>query len=122
MRKACEGRGAAGAGKHVFVEKPLALTPQGCDRIIEAAERAGVTLTVGHVLRFDPRYVTACQEIKKGTIGEPVHMFIRRNNSLASARRLLTHSSVLFFLGIHDIDLGCGTEIAIMRKSGKSVL
>jgi len=95
---------AAEAGKHIFVEKPLAVTATACDRIIDAARRADVTLTVGHVLRFDPRYVTAYQEIKKGTIGEPVYMFIRRNNSLASARRLRTHSSVLFFLGIHDID------------------
>jgi len=95
---------AVEAGKHVFVEKPLALTPEGCDRIIDAASSAGVTLTVGHVLRFDPRYVTAYQEIQKGAIGEPVHIFTRRNNVMASAQRLRKHSSVLFFLGIHDID------------------
>ncbi|NLE45834.1 MAG: Gfo/Idh/MocA family oxidoreductase [Chloroflexi bacterium] len=95
---------AAHAGKHVFVEKPLALTPQGCDAIIEAADDTGVLLTVGHILRFDPRYVTAQREIAAGSIGEPVHMFIRRNNSILSAERLRSHTSALFFLGIHDID------------------
>ena len=64
---------AASAGKHIFVEKPLALTPQDCDQIIEAAQAAGVKLTVGHILRFDPRYATARKEIQDGKIGQLVH-------------------------------------------------
>jgi UDP-N-acetylglucosamine 3-dehydrogenase len=95
---------AAQAGKHVFVEKPLALTPQECDRIIHATDVAGVSLMVGHILRFDPRYVAARQEISKGGIGDPIHLYIRRNNRLSSAQRLAGHTSALFFLGIHDID------------------
>ena len=39
-----------------------------------------------------------------GQIGTPVHFFARRNNLLSSALRLGEHTSVLFFLGIHDID------------------
>jgi UDP-N-acetylglucosamine 3-dehydrogenase len=95
---------AASAGKHLFVEKPLALTPQDCDTIIEAANASGVKLMVGHILRFDPRYVAAYEEIRDGRIGELIHLFVRRNNSLLSAKRLSGHTSVLFFLGIHDID------------------
>lgn len=95
---------AAGAGKHILIEKPLALTPADCDTIIGAAEATGIKLMVGHILRFDPRYHAAYQEIQSGRIGQLVHLFTRRNNSLRSAQRLSRHTSVLFFLGIHDLD------------------
>lgn len=96
---------AANAGKHVLVEKPLALTPVDCDTITEAANANGVKLMVGQILRFDPRYVTARDEIRSGRIGELVHLFARRNNPIHNARRLRAFTSVLFFLGIHDIDM-----------------
>jgi predicted dehydrogenase len=95
---------AANAGKHILVEKPLALTPQNCDTIIEAASSSGVKLMVGHILRFDPRYVTAYREIRNGKIGELIHLSARRNNPISNAKRLSRHTSVLFFLGIHDLD------------------
>jgi UDP-N-acetylglucosamine 3-dehydrogenase len=95
---------AAKAGKHVLVEKPLALEAGDCDQIIEATSGSGVRLMVGHILRFDPRYVTARERIQRGAIGELVHVVTRRNNPIASAQRLAGHTSVVFFLGIHDID------------------
>ena len=95
---------AAEAGKHVLVEKPLALNISDCDAMIEATEKAGVKLMVGQILRFDPRYYTARQAIVDGQIGDPVHFFARRNNPIGNAIRLGNHTSVLFFLGIHDID------------------
>ena len=45
---------AANAGKHVFVEKPMALSLSECDEMIAAAERAGVALQIGFMRRFDP--------------------------------------------------------------------
>jgi phthalate 4,5-cis-dihydrodiol dehydrogenase len=45
---------AAGAGKHVILEKPMALTLADCDAIIAAAERAKIHLIVGHTHAFDP--------------------------------------------------------------------
>lgn len=46
--------GAAAAGKHVLVEKPLAMTVADCLRVEEAVERAGVRLMVGFKLRYAP--------------------------------------------------------------------
>ncbi len=40
----------------------------------------------------------------EGRIGQLVHVFARRNNPTGNARRLAAHTSVLFFLGIHDLD------------------
>ncbi len=95
---------AASAGKHILVEKPLAINVPDCDVMIQAAESAGVKLMVGQILRFDPRYYTARKAIADGQIGSPAHLFARRNNPIGSAMRLGKHTSVLFFLGIHDID------------------
>jgi predicted dehydrogenase len=95
---------AAAAGVHMLIEKPLALTPADCDTIIAAAGEAGVKLMVGHILRFDPRYYTARDRIAQGQLGELVHLYTRRNNAYASARRLAAHTSVLFFLGIDFVN------------------
>ena len=45
---------AAAAGKHIILEKPMALTLADCDAIIAAVERANVHLIVGHTHAFDP--------------------------------------------------------------------
>ena len=95
---------AVEAGVHVFVEKPLAMSVSDCDTMIQKSERAMIKLMVGHILRFDPRYYTARQAIANGQIGNPVHLSARRNNLITSAERLAKHTSVAFFLGIHDID------------------
>lgn len=96
---------AARAGKHVLVEKPLALTLADADAIIAACQEAGVTLMVGHVVRFDPRYQAAKQALDAGEVGDIIHVYGRRNNILASGRRIGGRTSVAFFLGSHDLDL-----------------
>lgn len=54
---------AASQGKHIFVEKPLSFSPEGCARIVAAAERAGTTVMVGYMRRYDPAYVQACASL-----------------------------------------------------------
>ncbi len=63
---------AAQAGKHVLVEKPMALTLAECDAMIAAAEAAGVALQLGYMRRFDPEFVTAWERIQAGAIGKPM--------------------------------------------------
>jgi phthalate 4,5-cis-dihydrodiol dehydrogenase len=60
---------AAESGKHVIVEKPMALTLEDCDAMIAAAERHGVTLIVGHTHSFDPAVGKMREIIAGGTLG-----------------------------------------------------
>ncbi|MFP6901160.1 MAG: Gfo/Idh/MocA family oxidoreductase, partial [Opitutales bacterium] len=67
------------ANKHVLLEKPMASTLEECDAIIEQVEQSDRAFMVGHVCRFNPRYVAAKQEIEAGKIGKIVSMYARRN-------------------------------------------
>ena len=71
--KACE------AGKHVSVQKPMALLLQECDRMIEAAKKAGVLLKVYENFVFYPPYVLAKKLIDEGKIGEPLSIRLKMN-------------------------------------------
>jgi len=62
---------AARAGKHVFCEKPMALTLDEADRAIQAAEEAGVALQVGFNRRFARDFIAAHDAIVAGSIGTP---------------------------------------------------
>jgi UDP-N-acetylglucosamine 3-dehydrogenase len=96
---------AALAGKHVFVEKPMATSVADCDEMIRAAKEAGVRLTVGHICRFDPRYWQAHESIVSGKLGDLVCMAARRDNPLSAVQRALGKTSPVFWLGSHDIDM-----------------
>ena len=57
------------AGKHVFCEKPIALTTDDGQRMVAAAEAADRLLMIGHVLPFLPEYRKACELIESGNYG-----------------------------------------------------
>jgi predicted dehydrogenase len=57
------------AGKHVFLEKPIALTLEDADAILVKADRSGKVLMVGLVLRFWPEYVRLRQLVSSGGLG-----------------------------------------------------
>jgi scyllo-inositol 2-dehydrogenase (NAD+) len=63
---------AARHGKHVFSEKPIALTLNEADRALEAVSKAGVLLQIGFMRRYDPAYADARKRIDAGEIGEPI--------------------------------------------------
>ena len=66
------------AGKHVFVEKPMALTAGECDKMVAAAAKAGKQVFVGHVLPFFPEYAAARKIIASGKYGRPIGGFFKR--------------------------------------------
>ncbi|NHV99111.1 MAG: Gfo/Idh/MocA family oxidoreductase [Thaumarchaeota archaeon] len=99
---------AAEAGKAVLLEKPIATTLRDADAIVKAVKKAGITFLVGHIVRFDYNYAKAKEYMDRGLLGEPVSIWARRNNSINSPMRLkawLKETSLLLFLGVHDIDV-----------------
>jgi len=115
---------AAAQGKHVLVEKPMAITLAECDRMIAAVEAAGVHLVVGHSHSFDRPYARTREIIASGTFG-CVRMinaqyytdFLyrpRRPEELATARG----GGAVFSQGAHQVDivrLLCGGRVASVR-------
>lgn len=92
-------------GKPTLVEKPLATTIEDAETLVAAARRSGALLLPGHVLRFDARYDGARRAAGEGSLGRLVHLFARRSNPRAAARRVRGRVSLIHYLGIHDIDL-----------------
>ena len=119
---------AAAAGKHIFTEKPLALTVERCDEAIAAVKASGVKIQVGFMRRFDPAYVAAKAKIDAGAIGNPVLFksigrdswrpnvdFARRENS----------GGLMMDMGIHDFDLArwlMGSEVVRLYSEGACLL
>jgi UDP-N-acetylglucosamine 3-dehydrogenase len=94
------------AGVHALVEKPLALDLATAERLVAAAQAAGVILMTGHVLRFDPRFAGAKQRVDAGAVGELRSVYSRRLN-LASAQEKYRRAHPALMAQIHDIDLAC---------------
>jgi predicted dehydrogenase len=61
---------AAEAGKHILLQKPMALTLEECDRIITAVDKAGVTLRMAFQMRCDPVNQKMKQLLDDGTVGK----------------------------------------------------
>jgi myo-inositol 2-dehydrogenase/D-chiro-inositol 1-dehydrogenase/scyllo-inositol 2-dehydrogenase (NAD+) len=98
---------AANAGKHVFLEKPMALSLQECDAIIDAAEQNGVLLQLGFMRRFDPEFATAAERIQAGEIGRPMMIkSLTHGPGLPPpwARDLKTSNGMLAEVNSHDWD------------------
>jgi UDP-N-acetylglucosamine 3-dehydrogenase len=93
------------AGKHVFLEKPMASTMADCRKIIAAAQEAPGILLVGHICRFNPRYRMAKQAIEAGKIGRIVAMNSRRNIPAAWTGEILNKIGPIVGDAIHDTDI-----------------
>lgn len=94
---------ALDAGKHVFLEKPMADTVEGGRMIVEATKRASGKLLMGYILRHDPRYVQGRVCAKK--IGEISAMYARRRGVIDVPARVAKWSHPIFYMGVHDIDM-----------------
>src|SRR5688572_2228896 len=96
---------ALAAGKHVFLEKPMASTIDDCNAIVEAARAAKGSFMVGHICRFNPRYAAAKQEIAAGKIGKIISLYARRNLPAAVGAQVLPKIGPIIGDGVHDTDL-----------------
>jgi scyllo-inositol 2-dehydrogenase (NAD+) len=98
---------AAENGKHVFLEKPMALNLEECDQIIAVTEKYNVLLQLGFMRRFEPEFVAAAERIEAGEIGQP--MMIKSNTHGPGlpppwARDLRTSNGMLAEVNSHDWD------------------
>jgi len=103
---------AIDAGKAVFLEKPMAITIEGCDRILRSAQEKGVRLYVGHNMRFFGVMRKMHELIAEGAIGQVEAIWCRHFISYGgdayfkdwnSERRNVT--SLLLQKGAHDLDI-----------------
>ena len=99
---------AAQAGKHVFCEKPLALSVADCDRMIAATDSAGVALCVGQVLRYYPVFTQIKSLLDAGTIGQPFAVRISRLGGWGETQpwrqRRESCGGPLFEINAHELD------------------
>jgi predicted dehydrogenase len=101
---------AARAGKHVICEKPLCMTLQEADLMIETCKKQGVLLLYAEELCFAPKYVRAKQLISEGALGEP---FLVKQSEEHDGPHMawfwdvnLSGGGVLLDMGCHSIEYG----------------
>ena len=95
------------AGKHVFVEKPMALTVADNDRLTAAAEAAGVVLQVGFNRRYDPGFAAAHTAIAAGRIGQvqQLRSLTRDPGPFTADPTKIPQWTIFYETLIHDFDL-----------------
>src|SRR5262245_46970487 len=103
------------AGKHVLVEKAIALSPQDADAMVAAAKQAGKLLMVAHVLPFFPEFKFAAEVIQSGKYGKVVAAHFKRviskpdwSADMADAAKTGGPAVDLHIHDTHFIGLVCG--------------
>jgi UDP-2-acetamido-3-amino-2,3-dideoxy-glucuronate N-acetyltransferase len=94
-------RAALEAGKHVFVEKPLALEVAEAETLCGIAARAGRTLMVGHLLQYHPAFLKLKELVAQGELGRLQYVYSNRLN-LGKIRR---EEDILWSFAPHDISM-----------------
>jgi predicted dehydrogenase len=90
---------ALAAGKHVFVEKPLALDFGEGAELVKRADAAGRVLMVGHILEFHPAVVELVRRVRNGDLGQVQYIYSNRLN-LGKVRQ---EENILWSFAPHDI-------------------
>jgi predicted dehydrogenase len=91
----------ARAGKHCFVEKPLATTVADAQRAVDAAEEAGRILMVGHLLEYHPAVTRLKELVDEGQLGSLYYVYGNRVN----LGKLRSEENALWSLGAHDVSV-----------------
>src|SRR5438874_1192477 len=94
------------AGKHVFLEKPIALELEEADELISVARASGLKFTIGYSQRFNPKYAYVKKCINDGTIGKPVSVLVSRHISRSLGRKISgrVRLSPAVMESTHDLD------------------
>ncbi|HEV2723409.1 MAG TPA: Gfo/Idh/MocA family oxidoreductase [Thermoleophilaceae bacterium] len=92
------------AGKHCFVEKPLAQSALEAEAVVTAAREAGLVLMVGHLLEYHPGIVRLKELADSGELGEIHYIYGNRLN----LGKLRSEENALWSLGAHDVSVLLG--------------
>jgi predicted dehydrogenase len=92
---------ALAAGKHVFVEKPLALAADEAEELVALAEERGLALMPGHLLLYHPGVRKLKEIVDSGALGEVLYVYGNRQN-LGTIR---PDENALWSLGAHDLSV-----------------
>lgn len=87
------------AGKHVFVEKPLAASAAECEQLGKLAEQQNKVLMVGHTFLYNPAVRKLKEIVASGTLGDLYYLHAQRLN----LGRIQTNINALWSLAVHDV-------------------
>lgn len=114
---------ALAAGKHVLVEKPIAVDPKAADRMVAAAQKSGRMLMVGQVLPFFPEFRFAADCVASGKYGKLLAGHFRRvistpkwSGDMSDFRRLGGWGIDLHIHDNHFIRLVCGQPTQVTSR------
>jgi scyllo-inositol 2-dehydrogenase (NAD+) len=76
------------AGKHVFLEKPIAIALEEADELIAIAKQKNLKFTIGYSQRFNPKYAYVKKALNDGTIGRPVSVLVSRHITRSLGKKI----------------------------------
>jgi UDP-2-acetamido-3-amino-2,3-dideoxy-glucuronate N-acetyltransferase len=89
------------AGKHVFVEKPLSLTVDEGEELVQLAEEKQLTLMVGHILQYHQAVIRLKELVDKGELGKIQYLYSNRLN----IGKIRAEENILWSFAPHDISV-----------------
>lgn len=92
---------ALNSGKHVYVEKPLAMNQLEAESIIAAAYKNNVQLMVGHLLQYHPVFIAVRNMVQSGKIGDLQYLYSNR----LSYGKVRSEEDVIWSFAPHDISM-----------------
>jgi predicted dehydrogenase len=95
------------AGKHVLLEKPIALELYEADELIAIAKRNNVKFTIGYSQRFNTKFAYAKKKLNDGTLGKPVSVMVSRHLSRNLGKKIASRVrlSPAAMESTHDLDI-----------------
>ena len=99
-------REALSAGKHVFLEKPIAITLAEADELVALSNDNNLKFTIGYSQRFNPKYALIKRSLEDGTLGEPVSALVSRHITRGLGNKISgrTRLSPAAMEATHDLD------------------
>ena len=109
------------AGKHVYVEKPLAMNQIEARQMIDTSKEQGVQLMVGHLLQYHPVFIAVHELVASGALGGLSYIYSNR----LSFGKVRSEEDVIWSFAPHDISMILsltGQEPELVRTESASIL